>query len=577
MQRQILVRVGLVLLAVMAGVVGVLAGLRISSPNCTGARTTITVVASPGHADVVSSLAEQWTGDRPAHNGRCLGATVVSKDASAVAAALSPAWDSARDGTPPDVWSPDSSLWLAVAANRPDTAVMLPSQPPSIASSPVVLALQAPLAQAMGWPNRTLEQREVLGAFAQPDTWKQLGHPEFASLRVGMVDPSVSTAGLAAVLAVLDPAATGAVTDAQLLDAVGFSQILGAIAADPATFFAGESASPEGQPQAPIAAFQSLERDIAVHNATKPDKQFVPVYAQNAVAADYPYAIVNAGWVDETRRAGAEQFLEFLLSKTAADRLAEAGLRSPRGAVRNAAILNADQGFPAAITAPRPTPSPTQLSKIISEWTALQRPANVLLALDTSGSMNGAVPGTNLTRLQLLQQTATAGFGFLTNQTTIGLWEFSAQENDLDNERREVVALGPITGSVGSVPRQQALIAAVARLRASGFTPLYNTVYAAFREHQRNWRPDTTNAVLIITDGEDQLEGGLTLDELVDRLTKEQNAAQPVKVIGIAVGPEADAAALERIAVATGGRTFVARDPAKAVQTLILAFAGRLG
>jgi hypothetical protein len=42
------------------------------------------------------------------------------------------------------------------------------------------------------------------------------------------------------------------------------------------------------------------------------------------------------------------------------------------------------------------------------------------------------------------------------------------------------------------------------------------------------------------------------------------------------VGPEADANALRQISQATGGRTFVARDPNQAVQTLVLAFAGRL-
>jgi hypothetical protein len=33
---------------------------------------------------------------------------------------------------------------------------------------------------------------------------------------------------------------------------------------------------------------------------------------------------------------------------------------------------------------------------------------------------------------------------------------------------------------------------------------------------------------------------------------------------------------LQQISQATGGRTFVAKDPASAIQTLVLAFAGRL-
>ena len=41
------------------------------------------------------------------------------------------------------------------------------------------------------------------------------------------------------------------------------------------------------------------------------------------------------------------------------------------------------------------------------------------------------------------------------------------------------------------------------------------------------------------------------------------------------MGPEADAEALQEISRVTGGRTFVVRDADTAVQTLVLAFAGR--
>src|SRR5262249_53970683 len=104
-------------------------------------------------------------------------------------------------------------------------------------------------------------------------------------------------------------------------------------------------------------------------------------------------------------------------------------------------------------------------------------------------------------------------------------------------------------------------------------------VYAAVHELQARYQPNTTNAVLLITDGKNETPDGhgLTLEQLVDKLTHEQRTNQPTPIIGVAVGPEADAAALQRISTATGGRTFVARDPAKAVETLILAFAGRLG
>ena len=113
-------------------------------------------------------------------------------------------------------------------------------------------------------------------------------------------------------------------------------------------------------------------------------------------------------------------------------------------------------------------------------------------------------------------------------------------------------------------------------LRANGFTPLYDTIYAAYHNMQGRWLPNSTNAVLLITDGANEYPGGLDLNGLLDRIGKEGRPDQPLPVISIAVGPEADAAALQKISQATGGRTFVAKDPTQATQTLVLAFAGRL-
>ena len=90
------------------------------------------------------------------------------------------------------------------------------------------------------------------------------------------------------------------------------------------------------------------------------------------------------------------------------------------------------------------------------------------------------------------------------------------------------------------------------------------------------WEPNDTNAILLITDGRNDDDEGLTLPDLLQRLTQEARPDRPTPVISIAVGPEADAEALREISKVTGGRTFVVRDANEAVQTLILAFAGRL-
>src|SRR5439155_17609475 len=132
------------------------------------------------------------------------------------------------------------------------------------------------------------------------------------------------------------------------------------------------------------------------------------------------------------------------------------------------------QGFQATIGPSRPTPSAVALNQIVGQWVAMQRPANVIAAVDTSGSMGAPVPGLNMTRMQLLQQTAIAGFSLLTNRTSIGMWEFSSPDGNSANGHRERVPFGPMSASLGPMSRQQALLAAVGALRPGGWTPLYD-------------------------------------------------------------------------------------------------------
>jgi Ca-activated chloride channel homolog len=543
-----------------------------AGPTCSGTPLTISVVAPSGTFPVLDRLATAWTAGHPGLNGRCLAATVSRKESSQVAATLSPGWDTTRDGVRPDVWIPESSLWLSVAAGRPEAAALLPASPASIASSPVVVALRADVAQALGWPQQALTWPEVVGAFITPGGWAKLGHPEWSQLRIGMVEPAASTAGLAAVISILDQNGTGTVTDAQLVASLGFTQTLGAVVPDGGQFFTAQA-----NPASTIAAFPALETDVAAFNRAHPDHPLAPVYPAGApIVADYPYTVLDSSWVDADIRAAAEQFLKYLQGNAGQDAFGVAMLRAPDRSIRDAAALPAAQGFLTSVPQPRVNPNAATLSGMITQWTALERQSNVLLAVDTSGSMALAVPGTQMTRMQLMQQTASSGFALLTNQSNIGLWDFSSRPGA--GEFRQLVGFGPATAALGSVTRQQAMLGMLAGLKPAGDTPLYDTIYAGFKEMQKHWEANSTNAVLLITDGANDLPGGggMTLSQLLARLTAEQQPDRPVQVISIAVGPEADAAALQQISQATGGRTFVEKDPAAAVQTLVLAFAGRL-
>jgi Ca-activated chloride channel homolog len=68
--------------------------------------------------------------------------------------------------------------------------------------------------------------------------------------------------------------------------------------------------------------------------------------------------------------------------------------------------------------------------------------------------------------------------------------------------------------------------------------------------------------VVLLTDGiNDDPTGGIDRAELLRRLKAEQRKDQPVRIITIAYGANADAESLRLISQATGGLAYVSRDP----------------
>src|SRR5205807_523194 len=215
--------------------------------HCEGAPHTVTVAVSPGLYGVMSRLTADWTASRPDLHGRCLGARVVAREPSVVVAALGSNPEQSAADPRPDVWVPDSSMWLAVAASQPNAAAVLPSDPKSLASSPVVLAVRRPVATAFGWPARTPSWEEIAGAVVSRRTPRGLGQQQSAALRLGLPDPTRSTPGAASILAFMDQNGDGNLSDAEIAGGVALTSVLGAVEPDSSTFLE-QTTSTAGNP-----------------------------------------------------------------------------------------------------------------------------------------------------------------------------------------------------------------------------------------------------------------------------------------------------------------------------------------
>lgn len=69
------------------------------------------------------------------------------------------------------------------------------------------------------------------------------------------------------------------------------------------------------------------------------------------------------------------------------------------------------------------------------------------------------------------------------------------------------------------------------------------------------------NSVILFTDGTNQDPDSLSLEELLAALQRERDPAKPVVIVSIGITGDADAETLRKISEATGGTSYVARNP----------------
>jgi Ca-activated chloride channel family protein len=161
----------------------------------------LVVSASSEKAALLSEFADRYHRAGRTFDGKCADVQVVSKASGGSTDALARGWDAKRDGGPaPDVWSPASSSWVRLLQQRlaqADRPGLVPEgKVPSIAQTPLVIAMPRPMAQALGWPKKPLGWGDVLGLTGNPKGWGAFGHPEWGSFKLGKTNPHFSTSGL---------------------------------------------------------------------------------------------------------------------------------------------------------------------------------------------------------------------------------------------------------------------------------------------------------------------------------------------------------------------------------------------
>lgn len=278
-----------------------------SSPDAPGADpgtcpAPLSVVAALEIADLVRELAG------PLADGSCPEVAVTGRGPAATLRTL------AAGDDPPDVWIPASSLWLRLAASG-GGAADLPSSGPSIARSPVVIALPEPVADTVdGIPSWVLVYNEVTDG----------GIP-----RMSMPDRD-STAGALALVSLL--AGLEEYTDHDdtrtFWATMHFRGKLASTDADVPALLDRLAGTPPARAGAEVGVFPATEQQLIAYHRRDAATPVVPMATYDAsIDADYPLAVSEA--LDGRRAELADALRARLRAPAAVPRLVDAGFRPP--------------------------------------------------------------------------------------------------------------------------------------------------------------------------------------------------------------------------------------------------------
>ncbi|MET0458861.1 MAG: substrate-binding domain-containing protein, partial [Ilumatobacteraceae bacterium] len=523
---------------------------------------------------LLTDLADDFNESEAAEaGGRCIFVRPRSV-ASGLAASLIPqGWpDPEANGEPPVIWSPAASAWAGIVNQEAGQELAPPGTPFML--TPLVIAMPKPMAEALGWPERQLGFADLLPLANDPAGWGSVGHPEWGPFRLGKTNPNFSTSGLNFTIAEYY-AATGKTSGLTVEDltrpaAVEFaSQIESSVVhyGDiTMTFLNNWFAADERNTSLTYASVVAVEeKSVIDYNLGNPDGVLspgeeprvprVPLVAiypkEGTLYSDSPFIVLDTEWVDDDERAAAAVFEDYVQLPENQETVLSYGFRPNSTEVPlGDPIIEANGVDPNQPTAELEVPSPEVLVGILDSWAELRKDARVLLVLDISGSM-GEKASAGATRLDLAQQAAISALDQFKDSDDVGLWVFSTDLGGDDPNVRQLVPLAPIGG------QQDVLADQIAAQFPTNGTPLYQVAEQAYESMLAAYDPAKINAVVLLTDGEND-DGAPDDDDqqfadLIESLQagSEGSSSQPVRLFTISYGESADVLTLRAISQAT--------------------------
>jgi hypothetical protein len=453
-------------------------------------RVSVAPAIAPAVAAAADSLAAR-------SDGPCAAYTIDSEEPFSVAGSLGGAGR-------PDAWITDSSVWVG-RANAVSGSPVTPGEP--FASSAVLVAMKDETASGLG---SRLRWADLLGG-PVPMRIPDPNRSAIARIALGVASTSLPDARLRTLAATSAPTGTGGVSLAGIATA---GRSVGAVVS-----------------QAQLVAW----------NTAHPDQALAAV-APSEGAPALEYSLVSL--TKDPDKTGPVTALEhYLTSADTRKILQDSGFRTADGDPKDPSPLYGEIRVAGEAEG-------ASLTKAAGLWNAAAKKTQALLAVDVSGSMLDRTD--NGTRLAIVQKSTARAVAAVSPTTMASLWIYSLHVGSRADDYRQLTDYGRlgVSKSLG------ALDDAVARLDTyvGGGSGLYDTIAAAYDRARSAWRPGYANTLVIVADGPNEDDYGLTLELLKKRLAAAKDPKRPVRVVVLGIGGRADAAAMRQVVAITGGQ-----------------------
>ncbi|MDX2162318.1 MAG: extracellular solute-binding protein [bacterium] len=449
----------------------------------------------------------------------------------------------------PVIFAPSVSHWLALANYQTGRPMFDLSTTQATALAPVVMAIWESrlnaIRQTVGYDEVGWE--ELIGVLNSPNGWCDYGIPAGECRRTvyyGHTDPLVSSTGLSTLIAEFYAAAandgfTGRLTlqqvrDPEVQDGVrAIENLIRHYSSRTTEFKEYIAQGPE------YLDFVALEENDLIYinrglTQYQPPERLVALYPKEGTFwHEHPMGIVNAAWVTPEQRAAAQVFIDYVLTEPVQQAIMAQGFRPANPNVALEFPFVPENGIdPVQPRRVLDVPAPDVIAAVQQSWSLVKKQADILLVVDTSGSME------NEDKIGQARAAAETFINGMEATNRVALWTFSD----------DVLERVPL-GNIETV--QQQMYSNIRSLRANGGTELFYAVQQAVEEMNRVEDGDRIRAIIVLSDGADTGSRGTTLNDAVSAIEASRDAVNPVIVIPVAYGSDADVNALNAIARAS--------------------------